>query len=87
MRDANATTGIKGHLARVTATLEIRDAEQLSRILTRIERLPNVIEARRWQPTWPGSSGRKETQIAWRYQVSGLFVLRLLAAASAFLQF
>ena len=48
MRDASATTGIKGHLARVTATLEIRDAEQLSRILTRIERLPNVMEARRF---------------------------------------
>jgi GTP pyrophosphokinase len=48
MRDASAMTGIKGHLARVTATLEIRDAEQLSRILTRIERLPNVIEARRF---------------------------------------
>jgi GTP pyrophosphokinase len=48
MRDAHATAGIKGHLARVTATLEIRDAEQLSRILTRIERLPNVTEARRW---------------------------------------
>ena len=48
MRDANAVTGIKGHLARVTATLEIKDAEQLSRILTRIERLPNVTEARRW---------------------------------------
>jgi (p)ppGpp synthase/HD superfamily hydrolase len=28
--------------------LEIRDAEQLSRILTRIERLPNVMEARRF---------------------------------------
>jgi RelA/SpoT family (p)ppGpp synthetase len=48
MRDASAITGIKGHLARVTATLEIRDAEQLSRILTRIERLPNVMEARRF---------------------------------------
>ncbi|MEA3337185.1 MAG: bifunctional (p)ppGpp synthetase/guanosine-3',5'-bis(diphosphate) 3'-pyrophosphohydrolase [Chloroflexota bacterium] len=48
MRDAHAVAGIKGHLARVTATLEIRDAEQLSRILTRIERLPNVTEARRW---------------------------------------
>ncbi len=47
MRDASAITGIKGNLARVTATLEIRDAEQLSRILTRIERLPNVTEARR----------------------------------------
>ena len=51
MRDAGAKTGIKGHLARVTATLEIRDAEQLSRILTRIERLPNVIEAKRWHAT------------------------------------
>ncbi len=47
MRDASATTGIKGHLAKVTATLEIRNSEQLSRILTRIERLPNVTQARR----------------------------------------
>ena len=48
MIDAHAVTGYKGHLARVTATLEIRDAEQLSRILARIERLPNVTEVRRW---------------------------------------
>ncbi len=47
MRDASAVTGIKGNQAKVTATLEIRDAEQLSRILTRIERLSNVTEARR----------------------------------------
>jgi GTP pyrophosphokinase len=47
MRDAYATAGFKGHLAQVTATLEINDAEQLSRILTRIERLPNVTDARR----------------------------------------
>lgn len=47
MRDATAVTGIKGNMARVTATLDIRNVEQLSRILTRIERLPNVTEARR----------------------------------------
>ena len=47
MRDAHAITGIKGHLAKVTATLEIRNSEQLSRILTRIERLPNVTDVRR----------------------------------------
>ncbi len=48
MLDAHATTGNKGHLAQVEATLQIRDAEQLSRILARIERLPNVTEVRRW---------------------------------------
>ncbi|MFZ2489680.1 MAG: ACT domain-containing protein, partial [Anaerolineae bacterium] len=48
MIDARATTGIKGHLAEVEATLQIKDAEQLSRILARIERLPNVTEVRRW---------------------------------------
>lgn len=48
MIDAHAVTGYKGHLARVTATLQIKDAEQLSRILARIERLPNVTEVRRW---------------------------------------
>ncbi|MCS6844097.1 MAG: bifunctional (p)ppGpp synthetase/guanosine-3',5'-bis(diphosphate) 3'-pyrophosphohydrolase [Caldilineales bacterium] len=51
MRDASAVTGIRGNQARVTATLEIRDAQQLSRILTRIERLPNVVEARRGAPS------------------------------------
>lgn len=48
MLDAHATTGNKGHLAQVEATLQIRDAEQLSRVLARIERLPNVTEVRRW---------------------------------------
>lgn len=48
MLDAKATTGIKGNLAQVEATLQIKDAEQLSRILARIERLPNVTEVRRW---------------------------------------
>ena len=48
MLDARATTGIKGNLAEVEATLQIKDAEQLSRILARIERLPNVTEVRRW---------------------------------------
>ncbi|HNS01192.1 MAG TPA: bifunctional (p)ppGpp synthetase/guanosine-3',5'-bis(diphosphate) 3'-pyrophosphohydrolase [Anaerolineae bacterium] len=48
MLDARATTGIKGNLAQVEATLQIKDAEQLSRILARIERLPNVTEVRRW---------------------------------------
>jgi GTP diphosphokinase / guanosine-3',5'-bis(diphosphate) 3'-diphosphatase len=48
MIDASAKTGIRGHLAEVEATLQIKDAEQLSRILARIERLPNVTEVRRW---------------------------------------
>lgn len=47
MRAANAVTNKKDHSALITATLEIADAAQLSRILTRISRLPNVLEAYR----------------------------------------
>jgi len=35
------------HLATLQVTLELASAQQLTRILTRIETIPNVIEARR----------------------------------------
>jgi GTP pyrophosphokinase len=44
---ASAVTASRDNLALITATLEVRDAEQFSRVLTRIERLPNVREVRR----------------------------------------
>ena len=47
MREAQARTGLKDNLAIVTATLDISSTVQLSRILTRIERLSNVVEAHR----------------------------------------
>ncbi|HIQ06765.1 MAG TPA: bifunctional (p)ppGpp synthetase/guanosine-3',5'-bis(diphosphate) 3'-pyrophosphohydrolase, partial [Anaerolineae bacterium] len=47
MSEARAITGLKDNQAVITATLEISGVVQLSRILTKIERLPNVVEARR----------------------------------------
>ncbi len=47
MASTNAVTGRKDHVAMITATLEIASADQLTRILNKIDRLPNVIEARR----------------------------------------
>ncbi|MBI5848523.1 MAG: bifunctional (p)ppGpp synthetase/guanosine-3',5'-bis(diphosphate) 3'-pyrophosphohydrolase [Nitrospirae bacterium] len=47
MISANAQGGRKDHIAIITATLEIASADQLTRILNKIDRLPNVIEARR----------------------------------------
>jgi GTP pyrophosphokinase len=47
LEGASAVTGRQDNLALITATLEVKDAEQLSRVLTRIERLPNVREVRR----------------------------------------
>lgn len=47
LEDASAVTARQDNLAQITATLQVRDAEQLSRVLTRIERLPNVREVRR----------------------------------------
>lgn len=47
MRSVEALTGQKNNLAIVTATLEIEDAAQLMRILTKMDRLSNVVEARR----------------------------------------
>ncbi len=43
----NATT--KNSIATIEATMEIADVGLLSRVLARIETLPNVIEARRWR--------------------------------------
>lgn len=47
MRSVEALTGQKNNLAVITALLEIEDAVQLMRILTKMDRLPNVVEARR----------------------------------------
>lgn len=44
---ANVVTHKKDHMATMMVTLEIADIDQLSRVLARIERLPNVVEARR----------------------------------------
>ena len=44
---ANIATDPKDRTAVITATLEIRSIVQLSRVLAKIERLPNVFEARR----------------------------------------
>ncbi len=47
MSAVNARTDKRDNMAIFTATLEIEDIDQLSRILTRIYRLPNVLEVRR----------------------------------------
>lgn len=47
MSAANIVTRKKDNMATMTVTLEIADIDQLSRVLARIERLPNVVEARR----------------------------------------
>lgn len=47
LEDASAVTAGQDNLALITATIQVRDAEQLSRVLTRIDRLPNVREVRR----------------------------------------
>jgi GTP pyrophosphokinase len=47
LRSAEAVTGMKNNIALINATLEISDVIQLTRVLTRIERLPNVLEVRR----------------------------------------
>jgi GTP diphosphokinase / guanosine-3',5'-bis(diphosphate) 3'-diphosphatase len=38
------------NLADIKLIIDVRDIEQLSRILTRIENLPNVMEAQRTNP-------------------------------------
>ena len=43
----NTLSDRKRHIARMDLTLEIRDIDQLSRILGRINQLPNVVEVRR----------------------------------------
>ena len=47
MRNIEAITGQKDNLAVITATLELQDVGQLTRILTKIDRLPNIKEVRR----------------------------------------
>ena len=47
MRSAEALTGLKDNLALINATLEIQDVSQLTRIMTKIERLPNVMDVKR----------------------------------------
>ncbi|MCI0475199.1 MAG: bifunctional (p)ppGpp synthetase/guanosine-3',5'-bis(diphosphate) 3'-pyrophosphohydrolase [Anaerolineales bacterium] len=47
MASANAVTGRKDHIAIITATLDISSADQLTRILNKIDHLQNVLEARR----------------------------------------
>jgi GTP pyrophosphokinase len=47
MKSVEALTGQKNNMAIITALLEIEDAPQLMRILTKIDRLSNVVEARR----------------------------------------
>ena len=44
---SNTLSDRQHHTARMTVTLEIRDIDQLSRILSRINQLPNVVEVRR----------------------------------------
>jgi GTP pyrophosphokinase len=46
--DVNVKTN--QNLADIKLIIEVRDIEQLSRILTRIENLPNVMEAQRTKP-------------------------------------
>ena len=47
MLSVEALTGQKDNLALINATLEIEDIKQLTRILTKIDQLPNVVEVRR----------------------------------------
>lgn len=47
MVSVEALTGQKNNLALINTTLEIEDVAQLMRVLTKIDRLPNVLEARR----------------------------------------
>jgi GTP pyrophosphokinase len=50
MRSVEALTGQKDNLAVINAELEIIDVAQLMRILTKIDRLPNIVDVRR--KTW-----------------------------------
>ncbi len=44
MLSVEALTGQKDNLAMINATLEIENIAQLTRILTKIDRLPNVVD-------------------------------------------
>ena len=46
MQSAEAVTGMKNNMAVINATLELSNISQLTRIMTRIEHLPNVLEVR-----------------------------------------
>lgn len=46
---ANVSVNVKDSLATLEVILDIHDVEVLSRVLARLEQLPNVIEARRWK--------------------------------------
>jgi GTP pyrophosphokinase len=47
MSSVEAITGQRDSMALINATLEIEDVSQLMRILTKIERLPNIVDVRR----------------------------------------
>lgn len=47
LNGVNTATDERDGIARMSLTLEIADIGQLSRVLTRIGQLPNVVEARR----------------------------------------
>jgi GTP pyrophosphokinase len=44
---SQVTVNTKGHLATMDVLMEVTDINQLSRVLNRIEALPNVLETRR----------------------------------------
>jgi GTP pyrophosphokinase len=43
----NTLSDKKSHSARIDLTLEVADIDQLSRVLSRINQLPNIVEVRR----------------------------------------
>jgi len=47
LEDASAVTARRDNLAMITATLQVRDAEQLDRVLYKINQVQNVREVRR----------------------------------------
>jgi GTP pyrophosphokinase len=47
---ADVSVNINRSLADLRLVVEVRDIAQLSRVLTRIESLPNVLEAARTKP-------------------------------------
>jgi GTP pyrophosphokinase len=50
MSSAHALAGRKDGISIITTTLEISSADQLTRILNKIDRLPNVLQVRRLAP-------------------------------------
>jgi GTP pyrophosphokinase len=45
--DVSVVTGQKENIAVITATLDVRNATQLARLMTKLDRLPNVREVTR----------------------------------------